>query len=265
MYYNTSIKYYNSEKSKSIRYVIFPSPRYINIQDDKDNLLPNYKRRQAMDMAETLEALRLRSLRDFRQEALSRACRTIKHIIRLNYSNRLKFLTLTYSYVVKDKTKVLSDIKNMCKRFQAATGSELKYIATLEYQKKRECLHVHMIIDSPFISTDQWHKLYWLQGFVKINTLTYGKSRSDCVNAINYALKYIKKDFDTVDQYEHVYYRSRNWNTEQKKEYDIALSRIECLLHAQSYLKSKDYSTESFEFELWNGEVLTVLDVYSDI
>lgn len=261
-YYNTLVKIYNPEKSKSLRFIRFNDLKYrATNQKDKDNLKLFHSRRIVNEI-ENAEVLKDTEKRDYKQETISRAKRVVKEIIRNNFSDRLKFLTLTYSYEVDRREKVMNDIKNMCKRFKDRYKRELKYVATLEWQEKRHCLHVHMIIDCDYIENSVWQYKLWAQGYTSIRSISHGKSRSECLNAVSYVLKYIGKDAESCGYYHHLYMRSKNWNTDVKKDYRVTRNSAECYTIAKYYFLTSKLHIERFECLLYDGLEIEVVDVY---
>ena len=262
-YYNTLLKTYRSKAGKSIRLIFYDDikKRAITAKDRLD--LYNFKATAATDVAEDCEPDSLSVRRDYICEARSRAKRTVKEIIRNNFSKNLKFITFTYKFIVDDRDKVLSDIKNMCKRYKTIFKQDLKYIAVLEWQRDRHCLHIHMIVDCPFIEAGDWSGRLWQQGFIKIRTITYNKDRSEVQSAISYCFKYMSKSFETCDYYDHLYYRSQNWNTDIKKEYDVIKDKQNVFTYARLILKTSEFSCEQFDFELWNKDIIHIYDFYT--
>lgn len=262
-YYNTLVKIYNPTINKSMRIIRFEGLRRkaITLAEKVDAY--NFRLQNAIRAAECGETIKKDKDRDYKKDSISRAKRKVKEIIRNNYSERLKMLTLTYKYLCEDQGKVLNDIKNMSSRFRDNMGYELRYIATLEWQKARKCLHVHMVVDCPFITADRWGSELWLQGFVKINTISYGKSKSQCLGAINYVLKYIEKDAVSSPYYSHFYYRSHNWNMEVEKDYRVTVDYDECITLARRYYQANDYHITRFDYQLWDNTWIQIIDVYA--
>lgn len=263
VYYNTVAKVYKSKSIPSLRFVRFDSLRKKATTDKERTELHITKIRSAVLKAELAEAVGSSQPRDFKAESIARAKRLIKEIIRNNYSNRLKLLTLTYGLKVTDRDQVLEDIKSMTKRYQLKYGHALKYIASLEWQEPRHCLHVHMVIDSIFLPTQVWSGSLWRKGFVKINTIASKKCISDCISAVDYVLKYIEKDAYSGGDYKHVYFRSRNWNMDYKSEHIVTADFEDCISVAKRYLAITDVFVERFDCQIWDGSWLEVVDVYA--
>lgn len=261
-YYDTLVKTYSQNNKESIRFIKYEDALARPTTPLESEELRVARLNYHTEHAEICEPVKNLPPRNYKEESIARAKRVVKDIIRNNYSDNLKMLTLTYSKIVIDKGKVLSDIKNMCKRYKIACGKDLKYIASLEWQESRHCIHVHMIIDCKYMPAEVWSNSIWLQGFIKINTISHGKSKSDCLNSIDYCLKYIGKDFESCDYYKHLYFRSRNWNTRIKKEYMVTKDKEECISRARRYFQADDYDIRVFEYNVYADKWITIIDVY---
>lgn len=261
-YFNAIVKKYNHQNNKNLRFIYYQD-LHSNCTTETERLNFSIARQaRKFQEAETAEAAEGTNDRDYKAEAIARAKKTIKEIIRHNYNNNLKLLTLTYRNTVLDRVKVLNDIKNMVKRYKTHVGKDLRYIATLEWQKKRKCLHVHMIVDCPYISAEDWGYKYWLQGYIKINTISRGKSQSECMSAVSYVLKYIQKDADSCEYYDHLYYRSRNWNMKIEVIRYIDGNEREMIRYCNIEYGNDNYIMKRFFFENFNSEIINIIDVY---
>lgn len=261
-YFNAIVKRYNHQKNKNFRFIYFQNLHSKCSSREELETFKSYRADQLSTNAETAEAVEGSRKRDLKQEAIARAKKKVKEIIRHNYSTRLKLLTLTYSYIVTDWSKVLSDIKNMCSRYLDLRKRHLKYIASCEWQADRHCLHVHMVVDSPYITAKDWQSKYWLQGFIKINTISYGKSQSDCMSAVKYILKYISKDVDSCDYYKHLYFRSRNWDMPHQVAHYIDSTEKDMIRYCNLEYGNNNYIMSRFFFESHDGYIINIIDVY---
>lgn len=262
-YYNSLVKMYKPEKGCSLRVLYYPDLQKRAEKERFSQREYNNKLYKEIEEAEDDQELQAGKERDYKQEAIARTKRTIKEIIRINYSDRLKMITLTYKEKCDDHIKVLNDIKNMNKRYKEHYDKDLRYIATLEWQKERGSLHVHMIVDSFFIPATTWAGGLWLQGNIKINTITYNKKYSECLQAIEYVMKYITKDMNSHGFYNHLYFRSRNWEMYVLKKYDILKGEQDVFSLALLYLGTPYHSTIKFEWEDWKGDKIIIYDFYS--
>lgn len=263
MLYNTLIKIYQSQESKSLRLIRFedmkekgetPKP-FLNTSASDDDYV--------IDGVERAETLGGDYDRDFKKDSIARAKRMCKEIIRNNYSKRLKMLTLTYAKGTLDRKKIFSDIKNMCTRFRLRFKNSLRYIATLELHESGKSFHIHMIIDCDYIDSVLWSKELWQQGFITINTISWGKSRSECLNAVTYVLKYIHKSADSHDFYDHLYLRSHNWDLDIVKEYCVTKNDNDMIIGAMLKMGCKRYKLERFNYNIYGSVFVAIVDVYA--
>lgn len=254
---------YKPEKGCSLRVLYYPDLQSRAKKHECSSYEYDVESRRGIEKAEISEACQSIPDRNYKQEAIARAKRTIKEIIRINYSNRLKMITLTYKKECNSREKALNDIKNMNKRYKEHYDKDLRYIATLEWHKERDSLHVHMIVDSFFIPATTWAGGLWLQGNIKINTITYNKKYSECLQAIEYVMKYISKDAESCIYYDHLYFRSKNWNTYVNKKYDMLKGEQDIFSLALLYLGTPYHSTIKFEWEDWKGDKIIIYDFYS--
>ncbi len=262
MLYNTLIKTYQSQESKSLRLIRFDE---LKEREDSAGSLPCISSPSSETLithSEVAESFPEGEERDFKNEAIARAKRMCKEIIRNNYSKRLKMLTLTYAKDTLDRKKIFSDIKNMCTRFRLRFKNSLKYIATLELHKSCKSYHIHMIVDCDYIDSGLWYTELWQQGWIKINTISWGKSRSECFNAVTYVLKYIHKSADSHDFYDHLYLRSHNWNLNIIKEYCVTKNDNEMIIGGMMKIGCKKYKLERFNCNTHNNVFITIVDIY---
>jgi len=178
------------------------------------------------------------------------------------FSGNMKMLTLTFASTVRDVSIVLECVKAMCRRYQKRTGDSLRYIATMEWQKKRKCLHVHLLTDAVYIENEVWAKDLWRVGFTSVSAISSKGSPSACLNAVAYVLKYIEKDVTSHGDYSHVYFRSRKWNMEVEKDYGVCHDDSLFYAYANDLFGAAQYVSQKFCFETWDGEVITIIDVF---
>lgn len=261
-YYNAVLKSYNRGDQENLRFMY-----YQNLQS-KGRLPGESSKKISTGNFSTIQDHEFNppiyptTKRDYKYEAIARSKRVVKELVRNSWNIDFKFLTLTYTTVVDDREEVIKDVKSMCARYYHHYHKSMKYIASIEWQKERGCLHVHMIIDSHFIPSYVWSSMLWGKGFIKINSLTEGKSKSDCLNAVTYILKYIQKDALTCDYYRHLYFRSKNWNREVEKEYYVDANESIVIKYANGLYGNDNYVYSRFDCITWNDEVLTIIDIY---
>jgi len=123
------------------------------------------------------------------EEHRKRTCRRAREMIRriclANFTERSKFITLTYAENQTDIKQANVDFKGFIRRLRKL-HKDLKYVAVIEFQE-RGAIHYHMMSDIPYIPNEQLNGL-WKMGFVKINDIKH----VDNVGA--YMVKYMLKD-----------------------------------------------------------------------
>ncbi len=261
-YYNAVLKRYNRGNQENLRFIY-----YQNLQSRNDG--PPIEKVKIID-AQPPDELAIEFLpeqnknceRDYKYEAIARAKRVVKELMRNSWNDNFKLLTLTYAKKVESRAEVLEDVKSMCRRYKKMYDKPLKYIASLEWQHTRHCLHIHLIIDSHFIDANNWSSILWQKGFIKINSLSKGHTESACLNAVNYVLKYIQKDAESCPYYTHLYFRSKHWNEEITKEYFIDPKAQMVKRFSNAEFGNGNYIVSSFNFVSWNEEDITIVDVY---
>lgn len=262
VYYNTTVRVFKSQECPSVRFVRFSDVQHYSPFPLASLHKCSAAAQPSISQLEVDPPVCHAVPRNYKGEAVSRARRVLKMIIRQNFSTRLKFLTLTYEKKVESRKKVFDDIKNMAKRYKTETEMKLRYIATLEWQEPRHCLHVHLIVDCPYIDASVWRYRLWQQGFVKINSIAKNSKISSCQKLLRYTLKYLEKDAYSNDDSRHLYLRSHNWRACEKVQRMTTTDTVECISLAKRYFNQAKYSVESFDFEIYPGMIVQVVDVY---
>lgn len=114
-----------------------------------------------------------------------RARNTIRRLALSNFSNKSKFITLTFG-------DHITDIKQANKYFTAFVKKmkkkqkEFKYLAVIEFTKAGR-IHYHMLCNMDYMKAKDIETM-WGQGFIKINRITH----VDNIGA--YVVKYMTKD-----------------------------------------------------------------------
>lgn len=261
-YYNAVLKRYNSGDQTNLRFMYYHNLQSKKLLTDKLPLKITDHKTKTPEDQEFDPSLGTTTKRDLKQESIARSKRVVKELVRNSWNLNFKFLTLTYSTIVNEREHVFKDVKSMCYRYKKHYNKTLKYIASIEWQKKRACLHVHLIVDSHFIPSYVWSSMLWGKGFIKINSLTKGKSKSSCLNAVNYILKYIQKDALSCDYYRHLYFRSKNWNMKVDKQYYVDADESVAHRYANFELGNGKYVVSRFDCISWNDEHLVIIDFY---
>jgi hypothetical protein len=119
----------------------------------------------------------------------SRRRDVVRRLIRLNFTSKAKFVTLTFKDEIKDVVKANKLFNLFIKRLAYNLKSNPKYIAVIEFQdkKQRGVVHYHLLIDMPYISKERLAKI-WSYGFIFINKIRH----VDDLGA--YVSKYMSKE-----------------------------------------------------------------------
>lgn len=146
-----------------------------------------------------------------RKQTLRDNMNNLRRMARAYFTGKSFFVTLTfndkYFHGVDDVTAADRKLKYFLKKLREEFG-EVSYIAVRELQKKRQCIHYHMLLKNEkwtnyFLENNikkdsqlqkaferEIHKKYWIYGFVKIYLIDY----VDNVGA--YLSKYMSKELD---------------------------------------------------------------------
>ncbi|MCU5009076.1 Rep protein [Bacillus paranthracis] len=115
-----------------------------------------------------------------------RARNNIRRLALANFSNKSKFLTLTFKENMTDITKANERFKEFVKRMRKHEQKDFKYLSVIEFQK-RGAIHYHMLCDLKYVKAKRIEEL-WGHGFIKINRITH----VDNIGA--YVVKYMTKE-----------------------------------------------------------------------
>jgi hypothetical protein len=162
-----------------------------------------------------------------------------KRLVMLNFGKRAKFLTLTFADTKKFSIKSVADcnkeFKKFIQRLRRKFGGDFKYLAVVEFQKPRNAVHYHLVLDLPFIKSSEYEKA-WGLGFIKIQKV--GGSEK----AAAYLSKYLKKSFtDSRMRNKKKYWGSKNL-LEPKEFCNEEVSAIEEAIDFESVYNSAYYS-----------------------
>lgn len=200
--------------------------------------------------------------RNYKYETLCRARRQILNIARNNFSDRMKFLTLTYATPTLEKSKIRADLKVMCKRFYRDYNYNLKYIAVLETHKNYNSYHIHMIIDSHYIKQDIWQNNIWKNGIINIQKIKSNENKKSIIQVISYVSKYVSKALSSNESYVHNYLVSKNWNRQYIKSSYIYTNTPQHLETELNKIYNNSKTVSSYMIQLPSDEVGYVYDVY---
>ena len=120
-----------------------------------------------------------------REKVAARARQKVRRYANANFSNKSKFITLTFAENITELKAANREFVKFRKRLARFLHIDLEYIATPEFQK-RGAVHFHMLMNCPYIENETLARL-WGNGFVRIN-------RIDNVDNIGaYITKYMTK------------------------------------------------------------------------
>jgi hypothetical protein len=131
-----------------------------------------------------------------------RARNKLRRLALANFSNKSKFITLTFKENMQDLTESNKLFKAFIRELRKRQ-KDLKYIAVIEFQK-RGAIHYHLLCNLKYVPAKKIEEI-WGQGFIKIN-------RIDHVDNIGaYVIKYMtKEDADPRLIGKKMYQTSRN-------------------------------------------------------
>ena len=121
-----------------------------------------------------------------REKVAARARQKVRRYANANFSNKSKFITLTFADNVADLKTANREFIKARKRLSRFLKMPLEYIAVPEFQK-RGAVHYHILMNCPYIENETLARL-WGHGFVKINAI----DKIDNIGA--YITKYMTKD-----------------------------------------------------------------------
>jgi hypothetical protein len=145
-----------------------------------------------------------------RARTLSRARKRYFDLVNLNFSSLTKFLTLTIANPAYSTPAIANPaLKNFVDKLRKTHDNNLKYIATIELQK-RGTIHYHLLMDVKYIDFDVLLKKWGLGGcWIKAIP-------PECPATANYMSKYMSKqmlqNLSVSPEWRHkkVFLRSRN-------------------------------------------------------
>lgn len=120
-----------------------------------------------------------------------RARNKLRRLALANFSNKSKFITLTFKEDIRDIPEANKLFKRFIDRLREKqkknkNSAELKYIAVIEFTEAGR-IHYHMLCNLKYIPAKELEET-WGQGFIKIN-------RIDHVDNIGaYVIKYMTKE-----------------------------------------------------------------------
>lgn len=143
---------------------------------------------------------------EYRIKTIIRACNRIRQLAHLNFTERDKFLTLTFNneqaFDINDLKSCLPYYQKFIRRLRKRHPN-LRFITVPEFQK-RGAVHYHVLCNIPFIPKPELQKL-WPYGFSK------PKAVQSTTHLALYLSKYLSKRFeDTRKEGHRLFYTSRD-------------------------------------------------------
>lgn len=189
------------------------------------------------------------------QNTQKRRRENVRNLITTNFSNKDKFVTLTFRNGLEIDICNVQECNKQFKNFilrlkrwldKNHPGKELKYLAVIEFQdaRGRGAVHYHLLMNLPYIRKSVLSEI-WGNGFVKINAI------DKVTNIGAYVSKYMNKDLDDVrlmgeNAFLHSRYLLRpielaNW----RRSDDVALYEVHEWLDKKSPSYSAKYESEN--------------------
>lgn len=183
---------------------------------------------------------------EYKMQSMWRARNMIRRLVLSNFNNNSKFVTLTFD---PKKANFLSDIercnneyKKFIKRLNYSTGTKIKYLTVIEYQKNGNP-HYHMVCDLSYFPVSKLIHV-WNWGSVSIRNI----EKVDNVGA--YIIKYMVKDFNKKFANHPLYLRSRGLLSPRVSYHSAKNANV---LHPALKLSKPVYKNE-YKTK-WNGIV----------
>ena len=158
----------------------------------------------------------IRRKEEYLKTSIHKSREKFRRLTSMNFNKNSTFITLTFAENIQDHAIANHEFKKFIQRLNRKCVKEkfdLKYIATIEYQK-RGAIHYHMICNYSLkfikgatnrMKEDNFAKKTWKNGFCNIKDIC-GK---DVDNVGAYLVKYMTKS-DTIQEQKQKYLHSRN-------------------------------------------------------
>jgi len=196
--------------------------------------------------------------RSAKEESLRRARSQLRDLIFFGMDRSSKLLTLTFAEACLDRVRVGDCIALMCKKYARKTGLSLPYISVLELHPGGHGYHVHMLINSPYITQEEWQDHLWAQGIVDVRAIRRRKGLYSTFAVASYLVKYIEKDADNVPPGSHRYTKSKTWPQIPETEYLDFPSKEAALEWLKSRTDAEGSSFDAYTTKLATGEEVTI-------
>lgn len=195
--------------------------------------------------------------RDSKQESVNRARRSVLDLVFFGLRSDSKFLTLTFAKATVDRSYVRGCINNMCNRYLLEYGRPLPYLSVLEFHPAGHGYHVHMLVNSPFISQADWQGKLWRQGIVDIRSVRRLDNVDHRIDLANYLLKYLEKDVADLPPGSRRYNVSKSWPKVPSAEYVDEVASDAFIAYLLENKDKPGFSVRSHDSELPTGERVT--------
>ncbi len=177
--------------------------------------------------------------RQNREKTASRARQKVRRYANANFSNRSKFVTLTFADNVTDLKKANKLFTDFMRRLSYQLHTKLQYIAVPEFQE-RGAVHYHLLMNCSYVPKERLAEI-WGHGFVKIN-------RIDNVDNIGaYITKYMTKDnLDERLAGEKCFFMSRNLTAPQTTTDSETIEKVLAEMTVKRVACSSSFDSEYY-------------------
>lgn len=224
------------------------SGHVIEVYEYSDTIWRNLQSKTAISPSkisvEGMDELLLAEKLDSRGKSNIRARNNLRRLALANFTNKSKFLTLTFRENVTDLESANKEFKAFIRKMRRILGG-FKYIAVIEFQK-RGAIHYHLLLDIPYMKAQILEEA-WGNGFIKIN-------RIDHVDNIGaYVVKYMTKtDADERLIGKKMYQCSKGLERPQ----EFIGAKAEYIVEQLIREKKKPTYANSFKHKLTDNEVI---------
>lgn len=199
--------------------------------------------------------------RDTERESLRRAVRSVFDLVYFGICRNSKLLTLTFKEPCFDRSHVAVAVNHMCSRYLRDHNQPLAYLSVLELHPGGHGYHVHLIVNTPYISQAIWQDKLWQQGIVDIRSLgKRGSSYSDSKTA-HYLVKYMEKDAADLPPGSRRYNVSQTWPKRPPTEYLHFENYDDAYEWFQQVEHQAVFKCDAFSSVLPTGEIVQSLSV----
>lgn len=248
--FQTMHQSYNTRGHSYVEVTHFNSAYYCAISEAERARLAVATHRGRQD-SDNPDHVKNRTPEESQKESLRRTRKSLKQLIMLNCDNSWRFLTLTYAGSgCQTRAQIARDVQHMVERMEARLRRPVRYICVYEYHHTGHGLHAHLLIDAPYETNEEFARLYWHKGFVRMMRLKKQGSDSSLIAVLKYLIKYIAKDDATAEAGEKRYSSSRDLNRTPETTYHKDPQE-----HVYTYLIAADKDKGYREVDTWRISV----------